>query len=190
MRRRTWACPPASLPVFDLLPQLPGASHKVLTWIAVGVPVAVGMELWARALHHHLWHGPLWFLHESHHREREGHLELNDVFAVLHAGVGIALILFGCVGPVGWLRELAFGAGLGMSLFGMSYFLIHDGVVHGRLPVAALDAVPWIHRLVVAHRAHHRTGAHPYGLFLGPQEALQVSRRRRARATDDGARGG
>lgn len=165
--------------MIDLLPHLPGTGHKVATWIAVGLPLAVGMELWARLLHHRLWHGPLWFLHASHHRERHGPLELNDVFAVFHAAVGIALILYGCVGPVGWAREIGFGAGLGMSVFGLSYFVVHDGLVHGRLPVQALESVPWIHRLAAAHRAHHRTGAHPYGLFLGPQEARRESRRRR-----------
>jgi beta-carotene 3-hydroxylase len=176
--------------VFDLLSHAPDVSQKVMTWVAVGLPVAFGMELWARVLHQHLWHGPLWFLHESHHRERDGWFELNDVFAVFHAAIGISLILYGCVGPVGYGREIAFGWGLGMSAFGMSYFLIHDGLVHERLPVAFLERIPWIHRLAAAHRAHHvthRRDSHPYGLFLGPQEARAESRRRRARASTERA---
>jgi beta-carotene 3-hydroxylase len=166
--------------VLDLLSQPPDALAKVAVWLMVGVPVAGAMELWAQLLHHRLWHGPLWSLHESHHRDRDGWFERNDVFAVFHAGVAIGLILLGCVGPVGWLREAAFGWGLGMTAFGLSYLLVHDGLVHERLPVGFLERIPYLRRVAAAHRAHHRTGAHPYGMFLGPQEALRVSRRRRA----------
>ena len=173
--------------MFDLFSHAPDVPQKVFTWALVGLPMVVGMEFWAQILHHRVWHGPLWFLHESHHREREGALELNDVFAVFHAAVGIALILYGCVGPVGWVREAGFGAGLGMSVFGMSYFFVHDGLVHERLPVDFLEENRWIHRLAAAHRAHHRTGAHPYGLFLGPQEAKRASRRRRLAQAAEGS---
>ncbi len=165
--------------MFELFTQPPDNLAKVLTWLIVGLPVAVSMEFWAQFLHHRLWHGPLWYFHESHHRDRDGFFELNDIFAVFHASVAVGLILFGCVGPVGYLREAAYGAGFGMSFFGLSYMVVHDGLVHERLPVAFLERIPLVRRIAVAHRAHHRTGAHPYGMFLGPQEARRVSRRRR-----------
>ena len=38
-----------------------------------------------------------------------------SVFAVLHVPPAIALILWGCLGPPGLLREAAFGLGLGMT---------------------------------------------------------------------------
>ena len=158
----------------------PDNLDKALLWLMVGLPVACGMELWAAVLHRYLWHGPLWFLHRSHHEEREGFFERNDLFAVFHAGLAITLLLVGCVGPVGWLRELWFGFGLGMTAFGALYMLVHDGLIHERLPVTVLERLPWIHRLAAAHRAHHRTGRFPYGMFLGPQEARIASRRSRA----------
>jgi beta-carotene 3-hydroxylase len=166
--------------VLSFLTLPPDNLDKVLLWLLIGLTVAVGMEIWAAILHRHLWHGPLWFLHRSHHEEREGHFERNDLFAVFHAGFAIALILYGCVGPVGWLREAGFGFGLGMTAFGLSYMLVHDGLVHERLPVGFLERLPWVHRLAAAHRAHHRTGRFPYGMFLGPQEARRASRRSRA----------
>ena len=164
----------------DFLLTTPGTLEKVVLWLSIGLPVAMFMELWAMFLHRYIWHGPLWLLHRSHHEPRAGLLERNDLFSILHASFAIVLILYGCVGPEGWVREAGFGFGLGMTTFGLSYMLIHDGLVHGRLPVAFLERNPWIHRLAAAHRAHHRTGHLPYGLFLGPQEARLVSRRRRA----------
>lgn len=170
----------------DFLPAVPSTAAKVAVWVAVGLPVALGMEFWAAFLHHRLWHGPLWFLHRSHHEPRHGAFEKNDVFAVFHAGLAIALILWGCVGAAGWAREAGFGLGLGMTAFGLSYMLVHDGLVHERLPVGFLERWPWMHRIAAAHRGHHRTGAFPYGMFLGPQEARRAARRARAAGASGG----
>ena len=154
---------------------------KVVIWLAVGLPVAVGMEYWARLLHGRLWHGVLWRFHESHHVEQPGYFELNDVFAVFHAGVAIPLMLYGCVGPEGGVREALFGLSLGMTGFGLSYAVVHDGLVHGRLPVGFLRRSAWIRRIEAAHKVHHRDGAAPYGLFRGPEEVQRIAAANRAR---------
>jgi hypothetical protein len=36
---------------------------------------------------------------------------------------------------------LCFGAGLGITLFGISYMFIHDGLVHRRFPVGPIAEV-------------------------------------------------
>ena len=82
----------------------------------------------------------------------------------------------------GPLREVVFGVGIGMTLFGVAYVVVHDGFVHGRLPLRWLGKVPLLARIRDAHRVHHGRGAAPYGFFLGPQELTAA----RARDRDDG----
>ncbi len=168
--------------MLDLL-AAPPTALKPLIWLVAGLPVLLGMEAWARLLHDKLWHGPLWSLHASHHLPRSGPFERNDAFAVLHALLAIPMMLYGCVGPAGLLREALFGISLGMTGFGLSYAVVHDGLVHGRLPVAFLRRWAWIRRIEAAHKVHHRDGAAPYGLFRGPEELRRIAtKNRRSRA--------
>jgi beta-carotene 3-hydroxylase len=151
-----------------------GLSHA-LVFVPVAVVVAVLMDPWAALLHGRLWHGVLWAVHRSHHEPRTGVFEKNDLFALVHAPVAMALILYGCVGQGGALREVLFGIGVGMTAFAVGYLVVHDGLVHGRLPVAFLLKVKVMRRIVRAHRVHHAgtAGGAPYGLFLGPAELLR-----------------
>jgi beta-carotene 3-hydroxylase len=156
---------------------------SVAIWIAVALAVAAAMELWAAFLHGRVWHHSLWRVHRSHHVKRTGRFESNDILSSLHAPIAIALILYGCAGAPGVIRDLAFGAGIGMTLFGVAYVIVHDGLVHGRLPVAGLAKIPFFARIRAAHLEHHARGREPFGLFLGPREiarAAQVTGQKRA----------
>jgi beta-carotene 3-hydroxylase len=68
-----------------------------------------------------------------------------------------------------------------MTAFGMAYFVAHDGLVHGRLPLQFLAKIRWLRVVRNAHRMHHRLesqdDALPLGLFLG-QWALRRARAR------------
>jgi beta-carotene 3-hydroxylase len=156
---------------------------KVAVWLAVGLPAACAMEPWAALLHGRAWHGPLWPVHRSHHAPRRGRFERNDALSATHAPVAMALVLYGCLGAPGLAREAAFGAGLGMTLFGLAYVLVHDGLVHGRLPVSWLLRFRYLRRVRGAHLVHHRTGGAPFGLFLGPWTLRRRHRAARERAT-------
>lgn len=150
---------------------------KVILWIAVALPVFVAMEYWSRLLHGKIWHSVLWAVHRSHHQRRSGRFEANDALSVLHAPIAIALILFGCVAEPSWGREIAFGIGIGMSLFGMAYLIVHDGLVHERLPVSVLLRFSYFRNVRQAHLMHHTKarGRAPYGLFLGPWEKSAIT---------------
>lgn len=152
-------------------------------WIILALSVAIGMELWSRFVHGVVWHGILWPLHKSHHRplsapQKGTHFiwEHNDLFAVLHAPVAIIMIVIGADERFGlnvMLREFLFGWGIGMSLFGLAYFVVHDGFVHHRLPVQWLSKFDYFRKVRAAHERHHAfesTHPHhgPYGLFLSP----------------------
>ncbi len=155
-------------------------------WIATALAAFATMEVWAALLHGRVWHHALWSIHRSHHTKRRGAFEQNDALAFLHAPIAAGLIIYGCDGAPGPLREAAFGFGLGMTAFGAAYVLVHDGLVHRRLPVSGLARVPYLARVRDAHRVHHSTGGPPYGLFLGP---LVLARRTAAGAhATDGAR--
>lgn len=137
-------------------------------WIVTALAAFAAMEGWAALLHGKVWHRALWSVHRSHHEPRRGVFERNDVLSFLHAPIAIGLILYGCTGAPGPLRDVAFGFGLGMTAFGVAYVLVHDGLVHQRLPVSGLARIPYLARVRDAHRVHHRTGGPPFGLFLGP----------------------
>lgn len=159
---------------------------SVAIWGPVALVVAVAMDFWAALLHGKVWHRRLWWIHRSHHRPRHGTFESNDALSTLHAPAAIALILYGCAGAPGILREVLFGVGLGASTFGLAYLVVHDGLVHGRLPVRGLRRIPYLDRVVRAHRVHHsgRDGRPPYGLFFGP---FELARHRRLTSSREGA---
>ena len=151
-----------------------------LFWF-VAIGVALSMEPWSMVVHKLAWHGPLWWGHESHHVPTKGWLELNDLFAAAHAPVAIFLIVYGFEAGDTRLHHMLIAIGYGMTAFGVSYFLVHDGFIHGRLPLAFLARFRYFRRVRNAHRAHHnRDDAPPFGLFLGPQE-LQWWRKRASR---------
>ncbi|KAI4378156.1 hypothetical protein MLD38_015678 [Melastoma candidum] len=142
---------------------------------ALSVGAAVGMEFWARWAHRALWHASLWHMHESHHRPRDGPFELNDVFAIINAVPAIALMSYGFFHR-GLVPGLCFGAGLGITVFGMAYMFVHDGLVHRRFPVGPIANVPYLRKVAAAHQLHHsdKFDGVPYGLFLGPKELEKV----------------
>ncbi|KAK6117652.1 hypothetical protein DH2020_048614 [Rehmannia glutinosa] len=124
---------------------------------ALSVGAAVGMEFWARWAHKALWHASLWHMHESHHKPREGPFELNDVFAIINAVPAIALLSYGFFHK-GIVPGLCFGAGLGITVFGMAYMFVHDGLVHRRFPVGPIANVPYFRRVASAHQELEEVG--------------------------------
>lgn len=156
--------------------------------VASGIVAAVTMELWAGVLHRWIWHRALWPVHRSHHRTkppapgaqrsaRAAAWEWNDALSVLHAPIAIALMAWGVFAAQGAASALAIGWGAGMTAFGFGYLVVHDGLVHGRLPVRFLERSGYLRHVRAAHVEHHRTNGVPHGLFLGPA-AVSLARRR------------
>lgn len=164
----------------------------LLALIGLTLVVAVAMDGWSAWIHGRLWHGPWWGAHASHHRgERDvahaesspgGRFELNDVFGVCHAAIAAPLMAWGLQQPFALGHGLALGVSCGMTLFGAAYFVVHDGLVHGRLPVGWLRRWRYFRRVEAAHRVHHRGGGVPFGLFFGPWTLRYAARRQRRNA--------
>jgi beta-carotene 3-hydroxylase len=148
----------------------------MLTWIALFVGSLVAMEGVAIVMHKYVMHGPMWFLHKSHHQRREGWFELNDLFGVFFAVPSIALIYFGTHGV-----PLLLPIGLGMTAYGLIYFGFHDVVVHRRLPHRLRPESAYLKRIIKAHHVHHATrskdGAVSFGFIYAPPIEKLVAQR-------------
>lgn len=128
------------------------------------VVAAVAMEGVAWATHKYVMHGPLWVLHEDHHRPRGRGWQKNDLFALFFAAISFLLILFGVLRRAPPLT----GAGFGVALYGVGYFLFHDIMFHRRIRRWRLrPATPYLRRIYDAHGTHHRNSGRGGGVSFG-----------------------
>jgi beta-carotene 3-hydroxylase len=138
---------------------------QAVVWIALFVGPLLAMELVAYLTHRFLMHGPLWFLHRSHHVPGKHGFEWNDLFGIGFAIPSIACIYLGTFSE--WWALLPIG--LGMTAYGAIYFVFHDVVVHRRLPLRRLPETAYLRRIIMAHLVHHRThqrdGAESFGFL-------------------------
>ncbi len=104
-------------------------------------------------IHKYVMHGLLWALHKDHHdHSNEGPMEKNDYFFVMFALPTIALMYFGALKDFNYL----FYIGLGIMLYGMAYFFIHDVFIHQRIKIFTRTKNPYFLALRRAHKQHHK----------------------------------
>lgn len=155
--------------------------RPVLTALLV-VPLTVAlMEAVAWATHKHLMHGRGWGWHASHHAKRQGLLEKNDLYALVFIVLACAILVRGMMAP-----GILYWLGMGMTVYGVLYFVLHDGLVHRRWPLRFAPRHPYLRRLIQAHHLHHAThgreGAVSFGfLYAPPVPRLVQALRRRSR---------
>lgn len=112
------------------------------------------MEGVAWAVHRYLMHGLLWFLHIDHHQPVPHYrFQWNDAFFLIFAVPAIILLY---LGRENWMTDYRFAIGLGITLYGVAYFLVHDVFIHGRLPWLSRLRSPYLKGIREAHHAHHR----------------------------------
>ena len=149
----------------------------LLTNGLIALATLVAMEGVAWAAHKYVMHGWGWGWHRSHHETRTGWFERNDLYAVCFAGLAILLMWLGRdgYGPTFWV-------GVGMTAYGVIYYLVHDGLVHQRWPLRWQPKGGYLKRLVRAHRLHHavdgRDGCVSFGfVYAPPVERLKAQLR-------------
>lgn len=147
--------------------------------LVILLSTVISMEIIAALAHKYIMHSWGWGWHASHHRPRRGAFEVNDLYAVIFAGLAILLIYLGSRGvwPLQWI-------GAGMTLYGALYFIVHDGLVHQRWPFRYVPRRGYFRRLYMAHRLHHavrgRAGCVSFGfLYAPPLSKLQATLRAR-----------
>ena len=111
------------------------------------------MEGVAWFTHKYIMHGLLWSLHKDHHKkESSGFFEHNDFFFLIFAIPGMAAIYFGMQGGYNFL----FWIGLGITLYGITYFLVHDIFIHQRFKVLKKTDNTYFRAIRKAHKVHHK----------------------------------
>ncbi len=123
------------------------------------------MEFVAWSNHKFVMHGFLWKWHADHHindNKKSGQqtehykpgFEKNDYFFLIYTIPAIILLLVGFYFNI----TAIIAAGIGISLYGSTYFVIHDIVIHQRLKIPFLMNIKnqYIQSIIRAHLAHHR----------------------------------
>jgi len=127
------------------------------------------MEVFGWAIHKYLMHGALWSIHKTHHRPSKYFFELNDLFSLLFGSIAVVLIIKGVAD-----FDYRFWMGIGISLYGMLYFFLHDVLIHRRMKWFQKPKNVFLKGIFRAHQAHHRTNekedAVSFGLFVVPKE--------------------
>ncbi|PIX07650.1 MAG: carotene hydroxylase [Flavobacteriales bacterium CG_4_8_14_3_um_filter_35_10] len=111
------------------------------------------MECVTWLTHKFVMHGFLWYFHEDHHQPRYQHwFERNDVFFVIFAIPSIVLFYLGLEGGLNY----KFFIGLGILLYGLAYFLVHDVLIHRRFKWFSKTNNKYLIGLRKAHKVHHK----------------------------------
>lgn len=104
-------------------------------------------------IHKYVMHGFLWVLHKDHHdHSNEGELEKNDYFFIIFAIPAIVLMYLGSQQGFNYL----FYIGLGITIYGMAYFFVHDIFIHQRISFLRNTKNAYLLALRRAHKQHHK----------------------------------
>ena len=112
-----------------------------------------GMEGVAWLTHRYVMHGFLWNLHSDHHKkEVTGFFEKNDYFFVIFAVPGMLGLMFGGQANYNWL----FWIGLGITIYGIAYFFVHDIFIHQRFKIFRNANQLYFRAIRRGHKMHHK----------------------------------
>lgn len=124
----------------------------------------IAMEALSWTMHKYLFHGPLWFIHQSHHKPHSSWFEFNDIFSLIFAAISLYLM---------WEGRESFNAGfwigVGITVYGMIYFIFHDWFIHNRVK-AFKTTNRYLLGIRRAHKIHHKSldknPSEEFGLLL------------------------
>lgn len=158
------------------------------TWAIVAIVAATffGMEFVAWATHKFVMHGFLWYLHSDHHKkDHYGFLERNDAFFLIFAIPSMILFIMGATlglhTPYLWI-------GLGILLYGIAYFFVHEVFIHQRIKWLRNTENPYFLAIRRAHKVHHKRitkeDGECFGMLLVPMKYYRDVLRSRKAGTD------
>ena len=113
----------------------------------------ISMEAVAWFTHKYIMHGLGWYFHKDHHKkDTYGFFERNDFFFLIFAIPGIAGLFFGMLqGYNHW-----FYIGMGIALYGFTYFVVHDLFIHQRFKILRHTDNFYFKAIRRAHKIHHK----------------------------------
>jgi beta-carotene 3-hydroxylase len=119
----------------------------------ITVVVFLLMECVTWLTHKYVMHGLMWYFHADHHQPKYEHVfERNDIFFVIFAIPSIVLFYYGVEGGFNYL----FFIGLGITIYGFCYFMIHDVLIHQRFKWFKNTKNKYLIGLRKAHKVHHK----------------------------------
>ncbi|MEY4133893.1 MAG: fatty acid hydroxylase [Saprospiraceae bacterium] len=140
-----------------------------ILYVLIVLATVLLMEFVAWSAHKFLMHGWLWSWHEDHHKphhEKKGFFEKNDLFFLVFAIPSAVSYIVGLATPQRWLLFV----GIGISIYGLIYFLIHDVYIHQRFRWFRQLDNRYSRGILRAHGAHHaKTGKYDcesFGLLI------------------------
>ena len=140
--------------------------------LAIIILTIIAMEALSWTIHKYLFHGPLWFIHKTHHRPHSGYFELNDIFSIGFAALALALMWAGRNN-----LNYYFWIGTGISIYGMIYFIFHDWFIHNRIKAFKSNNL-YLWAIKRAHKIHHKslnkTPSSFYGLLWVSKKKLNL----------------
>lgn len=137
---------------------------EYLLFIGITLATFIAMEGVTWCTHKFVMHGFLWYLHEDHHQPKyQGIFEKNDAFFVIFAIPSIALFYFGVAPEL----NFKFFIGLGILLYGIAYFLVHDVLIHQRFKWFKHTKNKYLIGLRKAHKIHHKHLGKAHGECFG-----------------------
>ena len=123
----------------------------------------LAMEPVTALTHRFVMHGIGRRLHRSHHRRNSTGWEANDLYPVMFAAVVLVGLAVG-FNVDGW--SVLVPIGVGVTLYGLAYALVHDVYIHRRVGALGGRTLPGLERLAAAHRVHHDRNGAPYGMLI------------------------
>ena len=126
---------------------------NILFYILITVVTYLLMEGVTWLTHKYVMHGFLWELHADHHQPKYNNVfEKNDTFFVIGAIPSIILFYLGINPELNYKFFIA----LGIMLYGITYFLIHDVLIHQRFKWFKNTKNRYLLGLRKAHKIHHK----------------------------------
>jgi len=143
--------------------------NEIIIYSGITIATVITMEFVAWFSHKYIMHGLLWNWHEDHHTphvEGQGFFEKNDLFFLIFALPSMACYILGVETSHFYLLFV----GIGISIYGMIYFLIHDVYIHQRFKWFRQLDTKYSRAILRAHGAHHakqtKEGCESFGLLL------------------------
>lgn len=135
------------------------------------------MEFMAWFMHKYVMHGLGWYFHRDHHQHEPGFFEKNDVFFLIFAVPSWLFIMFGMMEGNDWRTFV----GLGIAVYGLAYFLVHDVFIHQRLPWFKRTDNIYFRAIRKAHKVHHKhrykEDGECFGMLLVPMKYFKEAAR-------------
>ncbi len=110
------------------------------------------MELMAWFSHKYIMHGFLWVLHKDHHKkDHKSWFERNDLFFFFYAFLSASFVVMW--GQGFWL---GLPIAIGIGLYGLAYFIVHDVFIHQRFKFLRNVDNKYARGVRRAHKIHHK----------------------------------